>query len=394
MKELNVVILGEFDFPQGMAGTKLIHHLLNGLREDHSVNVRVMVLRQSLDINPPSGVTGGSTYQTLFDGDPRMSGHLLIAHYLIRGGRALRKAFGPGRDNFLFVYDSPTPSILPLVRYARRLGFKIIFYIVEDHEALYRGGGLRQRVKRVLVRMIVSRVRSLADGLAVVSFSLGDKFRALTSGRVPVFYLPTLIDPERTAASGGPASSGPATLFYSGSFRDKDGLPFLLDAFDRLRTAGRDVRLVLTGAGSKTDRDSVLARIEDSPFKDRIEYRGYLKDEDYLQALGTADVLLMTRIDSAYANAGMPFKLAEFLSTGKPVIASRVSDVPRYLSDRVEAMLVEPGNAADIVLAAEYLLDHPEEAAAMGRRGRKKAVKAFAYKRNCLGLLEFMRGLR
>ncbi len=394
MNKINMVILGEFDFPQGMAGTKAIHHLLNGIREDRSADVRVVVLRQSLGINQPSGVTGGVPYQTLFDGKSRVNGSLLIAHYLVRGGSALRGALCPGRDNFLFVYDSPALSILPLVKYARRLGFKVIFYIVEDHEALYPGGGLRQRVKRALVRRIVGRVRSLADGLAVVSFSLGDKFRALTSGRVPVFYLPTMIDPERAAGAGVPLSGGPTTLFYSGSFRDKDGLPFLLDAFDRLRTAGRDVRLVLTGAGSKTDRDLVLARIGESPFKDRIEFRGYLQDEDYLKALGSADILLMTRIDSPYANAGMPFKLAEFLSTGKPVIASRVSDVPRYLSDRVEAMLVGPGDAAAIVRSVEYLLDHPGEAAAMGLRGRKKAIDVFEYKKNTRDLLEFMRGLR
>ena len=56
----------------------------------------------------------------------------------------------------------------------------------------------------------------------------------------------------------------------------------------------------------------------------------------------------MTRTDSAYANAGFPFKLGEFLASGKPVIASNVSDVGKFFTDRHDTMLVKPGECKEI----------------------------------------------
>ena len=55
----------------------------------------------------------------------------------------------------------------------------------------------------------------------------------LTQGKVPIHYLPISVDlnsfPEKQYGINSTVS-----LFYAGSFGKKDGLPVLLDAFDRL----------------------------------------------------------------------------------------------------------------------------------------------------------------
>ena len=85
----------------------------------------------------------------------------------------------------------------------------------------------------------------------------------------------------------------------------------------------------------------------------------------------------MTRTNSAYANAGFPFKLGEFLATGKPVVASNVSDVGKFFKDRHDSMLVKPGDRKDIVSAVEYLLANPEKAIEIGKRGREESYLVF-----------------
>ena len=69
-----------------------------------------------------------------------------------------------------------------------------------------------------------------------------------------------------------------------------------------------------------------------------------MDEKDYYSLLNNADIPCMTRVDLAFANAGFPFKLGEYLAAGKPVIASRVSDVDRFLVNGQNAMLVNPGS--------------------------------------------------
>jgi glycosyltransferase involved in cell wall biosynthesis len=98
----------------------------------------------------------------------------------------------------------------------------------------------------------------------------------------------------------------------------------------------------------------------------------------------------MTRVNLAYAHAGFPFKLGEFLATGKPVIASRVSDVDRFLIHGHNAMLVKAGSSAEVCEAAEFLIDNPESAEAIGVRGREVAKSFFDCKQQGKGLLAFL----
>ena len=85
----------------------------------------------------------------------------------------------------------------------------------------------------------------------------------------------------------------------------------------------------------------------------------------------------MVRTDSAFANAGFPFKLGEYLATGKPVVASNIKDVGFYLKDRESAILVEPGSVDSIIEALEYLISHPHQAQEMGLRGKEVAQMHF-----------------
>ena len=66
--------------------------------------------------------------------------------------------------------------------------------------------------------------------------------------------------------------------------------------------------------------NSFYNKLPTSQQNSKIIYFGLIPDDDYYQFLKDADVLLMTRIDSPYANSGFPFKLGEYLATGNAVI--------------------------------------------------------------------------
>ena len=385
--------MGGFTYPHGMAGTKRIQNSINALKEFPDIEIQVILQRQSSGDNILAGVHEGTPYKTVV-GDffgARMFAALPIVYY--KTCSVLKKAFQPDQKNVIYFYGPLFfDSIVPL-SYAHRLGYKIVFDVVEDFS-------LARDISRSFYRYMMSnlasrlsfRIKNLASGIIVISSYLEKKYRTLIQGKTPVHYMPISVDLNRYVKKQVKPGST-ISLFYAGSFGKKDGLPILLDAFDSLAGMYKNVRLILTGRGDKDAMREFSTRMDASPYKDRIEFKGYLDDKEYYSLLNDIDISCMTRADFAFAHAGFPFKLGEYLATGKPVIASRVSDVDKFLTHRQNAMLVQPGSSEEICRAAEYLIDNPETAAAIGLRGREVARSCFDYKQQGKALLAFLENI-
>ena len=393
MQKLNIVVLGGFPYPRGMAGTKRIQHAIDGMKEAPDVSICVLVLRQSSSRNTLAGMHAGIPYETVMGDLARVRLTLLFPVLTVKAMRALKRSWRPDCRNIIYLYGPPSLDNIVPILYCRHLGYKIVFDIVEDYDLAWSlSRSFYHRLKMAGRTRLTRCVKSLASGIVVISSHLIEKYRGLTQGQVPMHHRPISVDldcfPAKSRRFGDTVK-----LFYSGSFGKKDGVPVLLEAFDRLAAKFDTVRLVLTGKGSDEAMRPILSRIESSPFRDRIDYKGYLDDEAYYATLNTADIPCVTRVDSAYAHAGLPFKLGEFLATGRPVIASRVSDVERMLEDRRDAMLVKPGDSDKIAEAVEHLIAQPEQAVAIGERARQKARAQFDYRPQGQALLAFLRDL-
>ena len=138
---------------------------------------------------------------------------------------------------------------------------------------------------------------------------------------------------------------------------------------------------------------AIHKRIASSPFSDRIHYLGFLDDEEYYRQIINCDIPCMVRDATDYANAGFPFKLGEYLSTGNPVVASDVGDVCNYLVNRETAYIVNPESVSSISDTLQYILEHQDEALEVGKAGRKIAEEHFD--KTSLGnrLLQFLHAL-
>ena len=175
-------------------------------------------------------------------------------------------------------------------------------------------------------------------------------------------------------------------LVYCGSFGVKDGLKFLLDAFDQASNKYPNLHLTLVGTPSEKIQKQVS-------LANNINVTGYLDDSEYWKKLYSADILCMTRIDSPFANAGFPFKLGEYLATGRVVIATDVGDVKNYLVDKRDALIVSPSSSQAIDTAIDYFISNIDDMPNIGVNGFERSKEFFNPSINSKMLETFIEGL-
>ncbi len=97
----------------------------------------------------------------------------------------------------------------------------------------------------------------------------------------------------------------------------------------------------------------------------RMLFTGERRDVDAL--LPGLDVFAMA---SRYE--GLPCAIVEAMGTGLPVVATAVNAVPDVVVAGETGLLVPPGAPDLLGRAVAYLIDHPAEAARLGRAGRER----------------------
>ncbi|GAA4020312.1 glycosyltransferase family 4 protein [Streptomyces sp. NBC_01352] len=133
-----------------------------------------------------------------------------------------------------------------------------------------------------------------------------------------------------------------------------------------IRAVRPDTAFVVIGDGPLEDEARRLAAELDVD----ITFTGYRPDAAWLVA--GLDVFVMT---SLYEGLGRA--LTEALATGRPVVTTAVNGVPDLVEHGATGLLVPPADPEREAQAVGWLLDHPREAAEMGRQGRRRVRTSF-----------------
>jgi glycosyltransferase involved in cell wall biosynthesis len=160
---------------------------------------------------------------------------------------------------------------------------------------------------------------------------------------------------------------------WVGSFRKFHGLGQLVDAV----AAMSNTVLLLVGDGPERATIESLGRERGVS----VIFTGTVPHEDlpaYIAAMDAAVVLAEPGADFHYS----PLKLAEYLACGVAVVGPPAGAIPAQLADGVDALLVDPGDLAQLTRSLEWLRENPEERANLGRRGRVAAVAHWSWDRS------------
>jgi phosphatidylinositol alpha-mannosyltransferase len=153
-------------------------------------------------------------------------------------------------------------------------------------------------------------------------------------------------------------------ILFVGRAEGRKGLPVLLRAFEALRTAGVDARLTVAGA----TEEEVAPLLLDS---EGVEIAGRVPEEEKWRLLGEADLLCAPSLGGE--SFGMV--LTEAFASGTPVVASNIAGYRDVVRNRLDGLLVPPGDAVELGETLRDLALDPERRRCMARSARERAQR-------------------
>jgi colanic acid/amylovoran biosynthesis glycosyltransferase len=170
---------------------------------------------------------------------------------------------------------------------------------------------------------------------------------------------------------GDPVPAG--YVMFAGRFVEKKGVTWLIEAVRRLETEGRNVRLLLVGAGPLEDE---LRRATAS--LKHVEFRGWMPNNELRRWMRGALALCVPSVHAADGDAeGLPTVVIEAMAAGTPVIGSHHAGIGEAIEDERTGFLVPEQDPEAIAAALRRLLDNAELRRQLGENARSAAVEHF-----------------
>lgn len=362
--KLNIVFIGQQTFPEGTATTKRRRYIIDYLNSKNiSTRVLITFYHNTLYKNPQKGLYGEAYFESIHEYATDRD----FVRYYKEGKKLLREWFKSGYKNFLIFPTVLTAFDFPFYRFAKKLGYKIIFDQVET--SYLKSGKLK-----VLTRLYYwlneqfSKIAYKSSASFVISSGL------LTQNRVRYPQMPLAILPNSTPVLCKQEKvriNDELQILYSGTYGEKEGVKFLIEGVLKAVKAGYSCKLILLGKAPSALKDSY-------EMERCIDFRGFVSEEELKDSLLNADVLAMVRTNSIFAKFGFPFKLSEYLATGGIVISTNVGDVSKYLTDKVDAYLIEPENINAICNVIIHIKKNPDESLKIAKNGLNTMKEKFS----------------
>ena len=157
-----------------------------------------------------------------------------------------------------------------------------------------------------------------------------------------------------------------------GSFRDKKGLEYLLEACQSLEIAD-GVTLLLVGDFAEKVRDYWALLLGQSDFADNVVITGTLSRQEAIAYLPYIDIFAIPSLRD-----GCPTALLEAMLAARAIVGSSVDAIGEILEDGSDGLTVAPGDSADLAAALNYLIEQPDVRQQLGIAARQKALTQMA----------------
>jgi len=253
----------------------------------------------------------------------------------------------------------------------------------------------RSLLGRLYAHIYTTYLYRAFDGLFVMTSALYEYFAPRLRGDAKLIVVPMTVEVDRFSQSPETGTEREAYVAYCGDMSgDKDGVDTLIEAFAVVAARYPDLRLYLVGDSSQpSEYQKLQSLVAELGLAQRVVFTGRLARELIPRILSRATVLALARPSTLQSKGGFPTKLGEYLSTGRPVVVTRVGELDQHLEDGTDVFFAEPDSHVAFAEKLDYVLSHLGLAEEVGRAGQEVARTTFDYKAQSTRLLDFIDSL-
>jgi glycosyltransferase involved in cell wall biosynthesis len=297
------------------------------------------------------------------------------------GGWRMVSAIVKARPTIAHFHD---PELLPWAFLLKLFGIKVVY---DAHEDVPRQI-LHNTSLHPLIRSILSPVVSLTewfaarvlDGIVVPTETLLERFPAKRTALVRNFpVLNELIAPNARLMR-----ERPLDVTYVGAISEIRNIQGMIDAVDRLSDLSASLRLAGLFSPKQLEEQTKASK-----GWARVKFDGFATREGVANILAESRAGLVLLKPIEHEMVALPIKLFEYMAAGIPVISS---DFPvwRAIVDGAQCgLLVNPLDVEAVSNAIRWIIEHPDEAQAMGARGRLAIEQEYNWEKESENLVKF-----
>jgi len=280
-------------------------------------------------------------------------------------------------------YTKSLSNILIIALASRLAGSRLV---LEMCEITYKYP-IKNSIDRFRRKCRYTIVSHLSNGFIAISDFMVKHIKESYTKKKAIIKIPILVDVSDFQVRD---IAHEKSITYLGNLDRIDEIEAVINSF---AIVSREYNIHLRIAGSTNDKKKMadlLELVNNTGISNRIHLMGMIKREDLPSLLGSSLMLILPRKRGLFSDAGFPTKLGEYLASGRPVVVTNVGEIGNYLTDRENALLVEPEDLDSFAVAIRYLLENPQKADEIGAAGKKLAEKEFDYRQYGVSLVNFL----
>ncbi len=282
------------------------------------------------------------------------------------------------------------PTSFGLAILKKLIGNKPLILDIDDWELSWYGGenfqykpNLKQLITDILPKEAplrfpdhplylswLEKLTSYADLITTHTQFLQQRFGGIyiPNGKDTNLFNPENYDPEASRIKYG--LSDYKVLMFPGAPRQYKGLEDVLTALEILNQP--KLKLVIVGGSPYDDYDQKLMekwgkwiiKIPKSPVNLMPEI------------VAAAHIIVVPQKNTPATQAQFPLKLTDGMAMAKPILATKVGDIPDILGDT--GFLVEPDSPQEIATTIDYIFQHWDLAQNKGLEARERCLNYFS----------------
>ncbi|HET6445898.1 MAG TPA: glycosyltransferase, partial [candidate division Zixibacteria bacterium] len=229
-----------------------------------------------------------------------------------------------------------------------------------------------------LIGLAEPQMARLSQGLIFADDEIGNSFSALTCPKTTLFNFPGAAVIEEGQQASNKRLSGNPVVLHLGSHESGRGPFLMLKAFREVVYVVPEARLLLVGPFYPPALENVMRQvIAEFGLEAAVTITGQVTFEKVGIHLRHAAIGWVPLEPVAKYNKNIPTKMFEYMAYGLPQVCSDLPSTRPFIESGPSGLLVTPDDPKSHAEAIIQLLQNPESATAMGKRGQSMVASHY-----------------